>query len=392
MGRQIELDLPQGRVWFELSVSPMATDLPSAGPHFIVMSRDITARKLAEQDLRIAAIAFENQEGMFVADAEHRILRVNKAFTEITGYAAEEIVGRHPMLFRSDQHGEAFYAEVFDTIRRTGQWQGEIWSRRKSGELISVLGTLTEVRDEQQRVTHYVRTLIDNTHRKLQEQQRLEREAQLRDTLVLEVHHRVKNSLQGVTGVLRQHVQRHPSSAGPITQAIAQVQSIAAIHGLQGRDVSGEVQLRELLCAVAHGVQSIWHIAVAVDVAPGLGNCCVVQPEAVPLALVLNELLSNAVKHGGPEPNVRIKLELIAELAAPDRGVRILIANARHDDAPVRDGATSSDVMKRRSAGLELVAALLPRRGALMRQHSQGPQFLSTLELTPPVLHWQLHD
>ncbi len=384
-GRQIELELSQGRAWFELSVSPMETDAQAANPHFIVLSRDITARKLAEQDLRIAAIAFESQEGMFVADAEHVILRVNKAFSEVTGYSAEEVVGRHPRLFRSSEHGESFYAEALETVRRTGQWQGETWSRHKTGRLMSVWGTLTEVRDEQQRVTHYVRTLIDTTHRKLQEQQRLEREAQLRDTLVREVHHRIKNNLQGVTGVLRQSAQKYPESTDPINQAIAQVQSIAVIHGLQGRHVSGEILLQELVRAVAAGVQAIWHIDIAVDVGADFGDCLVAQTESVPLALVLNELLSNAVKHGGTQADVHVSLQKVAATSQLAGWARITLVNAT-DKALVPERSALSS---RLSTGLELVAALLPPRGARLQQQAREGLFVSTLELEIPVIAWK---
>ena len=391
-GHQFPLALQRGTAWFELSVSGMATNNNATDPHFIVLSRDITARKLAEQDLRIAAIAFESQEGMLVASSEHVVLRVNQAFSQITGYSAQEIVGSPASSVRSGDHGETFYAEAFATVHRTGRWQGEDWIRRKDGELVAVWGTLTEVRDEQQRVTHYVRTLTDITHLKRQEQRRLEKEAQLRDALVREVHHRIKNNLQGVTGVLRQYSQKYPETTAPMNEAIAQVQSIAVIHGLQGRHVSGDVLLHELLCAVAAGVQSIWHMAIAVDLGADFGDCFVVQTEAVPLALVLNELLSNSVNHGGPHADVCVRLQKIATATERGAGVRIWIFNALVDDPAAAVDAAKTGAPSRSSSGLELVAALLPRQGALLQQRAQGLQFVTTLELTAPALTWKTHE
>jgi nitrogen fixation negative regulator NifL len=130
------------------------------------IGHDITERKLAEQQQRIAAIAFECQEGMFVTDAAHVIMRVNRAFSAITGYAPEEVVGRTPRLFRSGRHDEAFYAGMMDSLRCAGSWTGEIWNRRKNGEVYPQWLTITAVRDDTGTITHFVATMNDVTARK----------------------------------------------------------------------------------------------------------------------------------------------------------------------------------------------------------------------------------
>jgi diguanylate cyclase (GGDEF)-like protein/PAS domain S-box-containing protein len=129
-------------------------------------SSDITARKLAENDLRIAATAFESQEGMLVTDSNSIILRVNRAFTKITGYTAEEAVGQTPRLLSSMQHDEAFYAVMWDSINNTGVWEGEIWNRRKDGEVYPEYLTITAVKGVTGTITNYVATLTDITERK----------------------------------------------------------------------------------------------------------------------------------------------------------------------------------------------------------------------------------
>jgi diguanylate cyclase (GGDEF)-like protein/PAS domain S-box-containing protein len=130
------------------------------------IARDITASKEAEAELRIAAIAFEAQEGMLVTDAEERILRVNEAFTRITGYTAEESVGKTPRLLQSGRHDPDFFAEMWARIERHGYWEGEIWNRRKDGEVFPEWLTVTAVRDDLERITHYVGTLTDISQRK----------------------------------------------------------------------------------------------------------------------------------------------------------------------------------------------------------------------------------
>ena len=134
-------------------------------------SRDITARKLAETDLRIAATAFEAQEGMVVTDAENTILRVNRAFTEITGYTAAEAIGQSPRLLRSGRHDAAFYRAMWDSVLGSGTWKGEIWNRRKSGEVYPEWLTITAVKDGDGVITNFVATLTDITRRKAAEEE-----------------------------------------------------------------------------------------------------------------------------------------------------------------------------------------------------------------------------
>jgi PAS domain S-box-containing protein len=99
----------------------------------LIVSHDVTQRKQAEQWERIAATAFEAQQGMFITSADGIILRINQAFTEITGYTAEECLGRTPSLLKSGRHDEAFYAAMREALAQNGAWQGEIWTRRRSG-------------------------------------------------------------------------------------------------------------------------------------------------------------------------------------------------------------------------------------------------------------------
>ncbi|MDP2029243.1 MAG: EAL domain-containing protein [Thiobacillus sp.] len=131
---------------------------------------DITERKQVEEQLHIAATAFDSQEGMIVTDADGVILRVNRAFTEITGYTAEDAVGQTTRLLKSGRHSADFYREMWKTINRTGGWQGEIWDRRKTGEEYPKWLTISAVKDNSGAVTHYVGTHFDITERKKAEE------------------------------------------------------------------------------------------------------------------------------------------------------------------------------------------------------------------------------
>ena len=109
------------------------------------IAQDVTERKRSEMDLRIAAIAFESQEGMFITDAHSVILRVNRAFTKITGYSAEEVIGKKPRILQSGRQNADFYAAMWESINATGAWEGEIWNRRKTGEVYPEHLTITAV-------------------------------------------------------------------------------------------------------------------------------------------------------------------------------------------------------------------------------------------------------
>lgn len=135
------------------------------------VSRDITARKQADDSLRIAATAFESQEGMMVTDAKSVILRVNEAFTKITGYSAAEVIGRTPALLRSGQHDKSFYAGMWRSIHNTGVWAGEIWNMRKNGEIYPEYLSITAVKDVTGVIKNYVASGVDITLRKQAEEQ-----------------------------------------------------------------------------------------------------------------------------------------------------------------------------------------------------------------------------
>lgn len=147
----------------ELQMSALRTD---TGHMLIVVARDITERRRAEQELRIAATAFETGESIVITDRDARILRVNRAFTRLTGYSAEELMGRTPAMLQSGLQDAEFYRNLWDTLIRDKYWQGEIWNRRKNGEVYPEWLTITAVTDAEAQVTHYVGVSTDITHRK----------------------------------------------------------------------------------------------------------------------------------------------------------------------------------------------------------------------------------
>ena len=129
------------------------------------VGKEITARKHAENELRIAAIAFESQEGMLVTDSNTVILRTNRAFSKITGYRPEEAHGQTTRLLASGHHDADFYEAMWRNLHATGEWKGEIWNRCKNGEICLHFVTITAVTGADGNLTHYLATLMDITQK-----------------------------------------------------------------------------------------------------------------------------------------------------------------------------------------------------------------------------------
>ncbi|WP_394788435.1 EAL domain-containing protein [Rhodoferax sp.] len=169
-GGQFVLPFAQGRQWFEISVARKDT-AGDTEPRFIMLARNITQRMQAELDLRIAATAFNAQDGMAITDAQRHILRVNPAFTEITGYSEQEAVGQSLNMLNSGRHARNFYQAMWDSVEATGTWRGEVWNRRKNGDIYPDARTTTAVKNGEGEVTHYVNTFNDITQRKAAEEE-----------------------------------------------------------------------------------------------------------------------------------------------------------------------------------------------------------------------------
>ena len=123
-------------------------------------------RMKAEEELRLAATAFDTHEAILITDRDANIIRVNRAFSEITGYTAEEVIGRNPRLLNSGIHDEGFFAAFWSALLTEGQWQGEVWNRRKNGEVFPQMQSVTAVRDGSGKTSQYVSAFLDISDQK----------------------------------------------------------------------------------------------------------------------------------------------------------------------------------------------------------------------------------
>jgi diguanylate cyclase (GGDEF)-like protein/PAS domain S-box-containing protein len=123
-----------------------------------------------EENLRIAATTFQTQEAIMITDADANIVRVNVAFVQTTGFTEAEVMGKNPRVLKSGRHNTSFYENIWAAINAKGNWNGEIWNRRKNGEVYPEWQTISAVKNTQNEVTHYVSFFSDITDFKKSEQ------------------------------------------------------------------------------------------------------------------------------------------------------------------------------------------------------------------------------
>ena len=129
---------------------------------FLGAGAGLKRQRLDQERLRQAAVVFDcTREGVLVSDSRGAIVHVNRALVEITGYPVEEVLGRRPNMFKSGRHGPEFYQAIFKSLEESGEWHGEIWNRRKSGEIYPQWQTVRSITDDKGQVSHYVAVFSD---------------------------------------------------------------------------------------------------------------------------------------------------------------------------------------------------------------------------------------
>lgn len=154
-------------VWGRLTVKGITDGETGALRFMVAVVEDVTERKRLEDHMRLAATVFENTgEGLFVTDSQTRIIHVNPAFTEISGFEPDDVIGQTPKVLASGRHGADFYERMWRSIQELGKWQGEIWDRRKTGEMFASWVNIAAVRGGSGEVTNYVCVFSDITSKK----------------------------------------------------------------------------------------------------------------------------------------------------------------------------------------------------------------------------------
>lgn len=165
-GKQIRIPIGDQCRWFELSVARKNTAVLD-DPRFIMISRDITERKEADQQLQLNAQVFNlGRDGIIITDERNHIISVNQAFTVITGYQGAEVIGKSPSFLQSDRQDHTFYDAMWQAIHTQGYWQGEIWNQRKNGDIYPEWLSISAVKDSTGAIVKHIGILSDLTESK----------------------------------------------------------------------------------------------------------------------------------------------------------------------------------------------------------------------------------
>ncbi len=337
------------------------------------ISEDITERKaaalaLAESELRLRYFGDAMRDGLWIRMAARpQYQYLSSAMATIWGLPLEEIRQGAEVLLAlihpddrarcltqvlDAEHG---YAMEFRIVRRDGSQR---WLRSRAFPW----------RDEHGNRLVYGIT-EDITERKELERLREERRVAERDLLTREIHHRIKNSLQGVAGMLQLYAADHPEVAAILDLAIARLYAVGLVYGLQGR--TGRMPtLTEMVFAVSSQCISLYGRQIALDIAPTVPEMALPLAEAQPLALVFNELLANAIKHGEPQSVITVILSGDAE-----HGLKLEVRNRRrgemHECCCLREGQGG--------IGLQLAYGLLPPAGVKLAVGCDDDHVVATL-------------
>ncbi|WP_341886932.1 PAS domain S-box protein [Variovorax sp. YR752] len=358
----------------------VATSRESTGRQLTYALLDIERRRQAEARMSEAQASLQRiieaaPMAITLRDARTlKILQVNQVAARTAQSTAEQLIGLTP-------------EQVFDAAtaaQRRADMEAALASRELTQREYRVeTDGATQVWDTRylplatqpgQPPDQLLLVSTDVTEQRAAQEARFEAAIAQREMLVKEVHHRIKNNLQGVAGLLQQIAQRKPEVAGVMSEVIGQVQAIAQVYGLQV-GVTGPLRVKSVVEAIAGSVQRTFGRTIRFELeGPVPHRWALPEAESIPIALTLNELLTNAVKHSAGD-------EVACTLHCDETGVRIAIGNAGRLPEGFNLARVPGGV-----SGLGLVRALLPRRSASLTIEQQGERVLAIVALDPPSI------
>ena len=334
-------------------------------------AEDITVQKLADRALIEArysrsALLTAIPDAAWLKDANGVFLEVNRGFLERFGLELSQVVGKTTFDLFPSELAERIAAEEGELIRTGLSHQFER-SRMLNGKERWFEVIRSPVLDAGGHVTGIAGMSRDVTGRKLADAQRMARDAALRTALVKDVHHRIKNNLQGVITFVEQLATKHPEHESLWEALITRVNTIATVHGLFGTMGERELRLDQIILRLVSSLKILYgDLPVQLSVRSNAANVRVIENEIVPLALIVNELIMNAIKHARGTTGsdaVSIVLEI------GDSCARIIIRDHTGKFPMQFDFDTGVGL----GTGLSLVKSLLPTQGALLRfENTQG--------------------
>ena len=349
--------------------------------------QDISERKrlehaLFESEARCRGIFVRVPLGIIVVGRDGRFSMTNPAWTRMSGYGAEDLAQMTLLevthaddraeFLRVMASAESWILDEFVLDQRYVRRNSDVFWARTVGAVL---------RDEQGAVTGRVAIIEDITEKKGAELRRAEHRRLQRDALVREVHHRIKNHLQGVAGLLERLAAANPALEPVIAEALGQLNALATVHGLQSELGGRELNLCDVVRSIVKTVQMTSRVPLEFALPQGFVAAELNAEEAVSVALILNELISNAVKHLAPSAAQAV---VNIEMKRDGAGAAVCVRNGPASLPPGFDLANSRTL----GTGLRLAKSLLPGDGARLSFSQPAAGVVEAmLELWPPVLN-----
>ncbi|MFQ5994560.1 MAG: PAS domain S-box protein [Acidiferrobacterales bacterium] len=308
----------------------VASKLVLQGRRLLVhIARDISERRRAEKRLRLAASVFDNTtEGILITDHRGSIEFVNPAFTAITGYRSEEVIGKNPRVLQSGRQNKHFYEKMWESIKDTGHWQGEIYNRRKNGEIYPQWLTISAIRDHRGSTMNYVGVTWDITELKASER--------IKDEFIATVSHELRTPLTSIHGSLglilggvagrvsakaQNLIQIAHGNSERLVRLINDILDIAKMEAGKMRFHLRPLDLTSIIdqaIETNQGLASQYGVRISVEQSvPG----ATVVGDSDRLMQVFTNLLSNAVKYGPRDSEVYVSV------TRNDGGLRVAVTD-----------------------------------------------------------------
>ena len=354
--------------------------------------QDVTKRKQMEHALRQSTEKYTTliehaSDAIIISTLDGKIIECNTRGEQLLEYCREELSRLSIAEIHPEHEHDAIF-QCYDEIGLIGtsQFDGHILTKSGDEVPVEITGSIIEY--------HGMRVIVgifrDISQRKRIEKIRLDNERRHRHTLVREVHHRIKNNLQGLIGLLRNNFDIINESSPVLDtiakHAISQIQTIALIHGMQAKDMGANVRLCDITQAIVESIINMAHSNTTIDFRLNVTRPILLsEQEAVPIALIINELMTNAVKH--MPDHLATKLINVEISMLTEERVQLII----HCHDVKLKHKIDFDNNIGIGIGLELVQALLPRSNAKLEIYDQTDGIYTSLTLEKPLFSVE-HD
>jgi len=330
------------------------------------IQKELAEKEAAFQQIRKFSKGIEQSPNSIVITNSHsEIEYVNQYFTELTGYTADEVIGKNPRILQSGQTNAEVYREMWQTISSGETWHGEFLNLKKNGELYWEAAAIGPITDAEGRCTHYIAIKQDITEKKKQDKA-LKDSLEEKEIMLKEIHHRVKNNLQVISSLLNMQVEQYqnPEAIEAINSSRNRVKAMALVHeNLYHGSNIGKTSLRQYLNMLAKNIYSSYGVSFdRVRFKCETNGIEFGIDTIIPLGLILNEAISNSLKHAFPlnrSGEIYIELSEPGKLNEPDKTIGY---SNEHYRLIIKDNGKGLpkdfDLQKMNSLGLTLLSSL----------------------------------